>query len=94
MLILSSIFLPYSVYCILGGLRIIRGEQNIVLFHYQFLFFLLRLIRGADYARARRTKFFNSSEYNCQGWYAFVGGVLLVIGFTFFIVSSLGQLLT
>jgi len=92
-LILAIIFLPYSIYCTIGGFRIIKGVKNIILLHYKFLFFLLQLIRGKDYMSARKMKFINTAEYKRQGWYAFVGGILLIIGFLLYTFDALLRIL-
>lgn len=70
--------LPYSVYLVFEGFKIMRGQQNILLLHYRLLFWLLKLIRGEKYMRMRRDKFLNSSEYTRHGWYGVYAGILML----------------
>jgi hypothetical protein len=79
MLCINLAILPYSVYAIVFGFRIVSGQKNLILLHYRILFSLLQLIRGKDYMLARREKFINSSEYKRQGWYSLLAGILLLI---------------
>lgn len=78
MLYINLAILPYSLYAIIFGFRIISGQENLILFHYRVLFFLLELLRGKDYTNRRREKFITCSEYKRQGWYSFLAGILLL----------------
>lgn len=92
MLIMSLLILPYSLCILIGGLHIIQGRENIILLHYRFLFWILKLIRGNEYMRIRRSRFTNSSEYQRQGWYALIAGILLLAGSTLGIIDFLDRI--